>query len=62
MGQLVMRGNQIVMPEKLCSQTIMLAHEEHKGVVWMKSWLREKAWWPEVDKQVEKLISSCYRA
>lgn len=37
MGQLIMRGNRIVMPEKLCSQTIMLAHEEHKGVVWMKS-------------------------
>ena len=31
MGQLIMRGNRIVMPEKLCSQTIMLAHEEHKG-------------------------------
>ena len=37
MGQLVMRGNRVVMPEKLCSKTIMLAHEEHKGVVRMKS-------------------------
>ena len=62
MGQLIMRGNWIVMPEKLCSQTIMLAHEEHKGVVRMKSWLTEKAWWPEVDKQVEKLIRSRYLA
>ena len=62
MGQLIMQGNWIVMPEKLCSQTIMLVHEEHKGVVWMKSWLREKVWWPKVDKQVEKLSRSCYRA
>ena len=56
MGQLVMRGNKAVMPEKLWKQTIQLAHEGHRGMVRTKSRLREKVWWPNLDKQVEKLI------
>ena len=60
MGQLVMRGNKVVMPEKLWNQTIQLAHEGHQGMVRTKSRLREKVWWPNLDKQVEKLITACY--
>ena len=56
MGQLVMRGNKVVIPEKLWNQTIQLAHEGHQGMVRTKSRLREKVWWPDLDKQVEKLI------
>ena len=55
-----MRGNKVVMPEKLWKQTIQLAHEGHQGMVRTKSRLREKVWWPELDKQVEKLIRACY--
>lgn len=60
MGQLVMRGNKVVMPEKLWNQTIQLAHEGHQGMVRTKSRLREKVWWPNLVKQVEKLITACY--
>ena len=55
-----MRGNKVVMPEKLWNQTIQLAHEGHQGMVRTKSRLREKVWWPNLDKQVEKLITACY--
>ena len=55
-----MRGNRVAMPEKMWSRTIKLAHEGHQGVVRTKSRLREKVWWPDMDKQVEKLIRSCY--
>ena len=48
------------MPEKLWHQTIQLAHEGHQGMVRTKSRLREKVWWPNLDKQVEKLITACY--
>ena len=37
MGQLVMSGNKVVMPEKLWNQTIQLAHEGHQGMVRTKS-------------------------
>ena len=49
-----MRGNRVVMPEKLWSQT------RHQGVVRTRSRVREKVWWPDMAKQVEKLIRSCY--
>ena len=60
MEQLVMRGNKVVIPEKLWNQTIQLAHEGHQGMVRTKSRLREKVWWLDLDKQVEKLIRACY--
>ena len=44
MGQLVMRGNKVVIPEKLWNQTIQLGHEGHQGMVRTKSRLREKVW------------------
>ena len=61
MGQLVMRGNKVVTPETLWNQTIQLAHEDHQGMVQPKSRLREKVWWPDLDKKVEKLIRACYQ-
>ena len=62
MGPLVMRGNKVVMPEKLWNQTIQLAHEGHQGMVRTQSRLREKVWWPNLDKQVEKLPEPAIRA
>ena len=59
-GQLVMRGGRIVMPESLWSRTVLLAHEGHQGVTRTKSRLREKVWWPGMDKQVEDFVRSCY--
>ena len=59
-GQVVMRGTRIVMPQSLWKQTIMLAHEGHQGMVRTKARLREKVWWPQMDKQVEDAIRSCH--
>ena len=60
LGYLVIRGNRIVMPESLWNQTIKLAHEGHQGMVRTKARLREKVWWPQMDKQVETTIRSCH--
>ncbi|CAB4040935.1 Transposon Tf2-6 poly [Paramuricea clavata] len=59
-GQVVMRGSRIVMPESLWKRTVELAHEGHQGIVRTKSRLREKVWWPEIDKQVEDYVRSCH--
>ena len=53
-----MRGNKVVRPEKLWNQTIQCAHEGHQGRVQTKSRLREKVWWPDLDKQVDKINQS----
>ena len=44
------------MSEKL----VKLAHEGHQGIVRTKSRLREKVWWPNIDKQVESFIKAYY--
>ena len=59
-GQVVMRGTRVVMPQSLWKQTIMLAQEGHQGMVRTKARLREKVWWPQMDKQVEDAIRSCH--
>ena len=58
-GQLILRGTRIVMPEKLRSQTISLAHEGHLGIVNTKLNLRSKVWWPGIDRAAEKFVRSC---
>ena len=52
-GQLVLRGTRIVMPNKLCSRALALAHEGHLGIVGTKQNLQTKVWWPGTDKAAE---------
>ena len=59
-GQVVLRGGRIVMPESQWKQTIVLAHEGDQGMVRTKARLREKVWWPGMDKQVEEVVRVCH--
>ena len=61
LGQIVMRGNRIILPESLWKQTLSLAHEGHQGITRTKARLREKVWWTNMDKQVEQLVKACYQ-
>lgn len=58
-GALLLRGSRIVIPTSLRQTTLQLAHEGHQGIVRTKQLLREKVWWPGIDKDVEQLIRSC---
>ena len=60
LGQLVLRGNHIIMPECLWKHTIALAHEGHQGMIRTKARLRAKVWWPNMDKQVEQFVRACH--
>ena len=55
-GRVIMRENRVVMPESLWKKTITLAHEGHQGMITTKARLRERVWWPQIDKQVEEAI------
>ena len=59
-GRLVLRGNHIVLPNKLRPQAGALAHERHLGMVGTKQNLRSKVWWPAMDKAAEKFCKSCH--
>ena len=59
-GYLVLRGTRILVPEVHRSQVIKLAHEGHQGIVKTKQRLREKVWWPGIDKEAERICRSCH--
>ena len=50
-GPLVLRGTRIVLPRKLRSQAISLAHDGHPGIFGTKRSLRSKVWWPGIDRR-----------
>lgn len=56
---LVLRTERIVVPAKLRDTFIQLAHESHPGIVKTKQRIREKYWWPCLDKHVEAAVRSC---
>lgn len=58
-GNILMRGDRLIVPETLRSRILEIAHETHPGIVSMKRKLRQKVWWPGIDKEVERLVKKC---
>ena len=56
---LILRGSRIVVPTELQEKAIKIAHDGHQGLSKTKSLLRTKVWFPNMDKQVEDVISRC---
>ena len=59
-GQIVMRGCRIVIPREQRAHVLNLAHEGHPGIVKTKSRIRESAWWPGMDNDVERVVKGCH--
>lgn len=58
-GNVLLRGNKLVIPRKLRKDVLDAAHEGHPGIVAMKGRLRSKVWWPRIDKDAEAIVKSC---
>lgn len=56
---ILFRGDRVVVPSKLTSKVITIAHESHQGIVRTKQRLRKLYWWPKMDSQVQEMISKC---
>ena len=56
---LVLRGDRIVIPQKLQHAVIKSAHSSHQGIVKTKSLLRETVWFPAMNDMVERAVRSC---
>ena len=56
---LMFRGHRLVVPFTLRKRLIDLAHEGHQGQVRTKQRLREKYWWPAMDREVEQCLAEC---
>ena len=56
---LILRGTRIVIPKSLQKKAVDLAHATHQGLAKTKSLLREKVWFPDIDKMVKDTIDHC---
>ena len=59
-GQIVLRGVRIVVPESLRKQVILLAHEGHQRTIKTKQRNCTKVWRPGVDGMVERKCRTCH--
>ncbi len=59
-GQIILRGTRIVLPQSLCGRALQLAHEGHLGVIGTKQHLRTKVWWPGMDRAAERFVRACH--
>ena len=55
----VLRDTRLVLPESLHQQAIDLAHAGHQGIVRTKRLLREKVWFPKIDKLAADTVKKC---
>ncbi|XP_028418081.1 uncharacterized protein K02A2.6-like [Dendronephthya gigantea] len=56
---LIMRGERMVVPDKLQKRMIQIAHEGHQGVVRTKQMLRAHVWFPGIDAAVKNYTDKC---
>lgn len=56
---IVMRGDQVVLPNSLRSRALKLAHSSHMGMTKMKQYLRLRVWWPGLDGDVDSMVRAC---
>jgi hypothetical protein len=59
-GHIVVRQTKLVIPSSLRQEVLKLAHQGHQGIVKTKARLREKVWWPGIDRQCEAFCKRCH--
>lgn len=55
----VLRGYRLIIPTILRSKVVSIAHQSHQGMVKTKQHIREKVWFPGIDRMVEDAVKSC---
>ena len=55
----VLQGCKVVIPPKARCRLLDEAHEGHPGVVRMKALARSYFWWPGMDLEIERYVTSC---
>lgn len=58
-GDLVVRGSRLIIPQNLRQRMLQLGHEGHPGRTKMQQRLRQSCWWPGMDDAIAKVVDSC---
>ncbi|UYV80096.1 K02A2.6-like, partial [Cordylochernes scorpioides] len=52
-------GSRVITPERLRKDILNILHDTHIGIVGTKALARGLCWWPKMDGDIERMISSC---
>ncbi|KAK7099608.1 hypothetical protein V1264_003723 [Littorina saxatilis] len=55
----ILRGHRLIIPASLQRKVVEIAHQSHQGIVKTKKLIREKVWFPGIDKMVEEIVKTC---
>ena len=55
-----MWGLRVIIPYKYRERIINDLHDQHPGIVRMKTLSRIHVWYPYIDKGIENCVKSCY--
>ena len=55
----VLKGVRIVIPKQCRAEVLEKLPEGHFGIDWTKLRVREKVYWPQINKDIEALIRTC---
>ena len=50
---------ELIIPPTLQAEMLNELHATHPGVVKMKALARSIVWWPNLDKDIEDVVTSC---
>ena len=53
-------GSRVVMPLQGRQMILNELHQDHQGMVGMKSRARSIVWWPNIDKEIEAMVRKCH--
>ncbi|XP_026565797.1 uncharacterized protein K02A2.6-like [Pseudonaja textilis] len=55
----LLRGTRVVIPATLQEPILKVLHEGHPGIMRMKALAHSYVWWPGMDAQISRWVSSC---
>ena len=58
-NNLILKGRKIVIPRTLIKEMIQILHTDHLGIERTKVNARSTMYWPNIDKDIDKMISNC---
>ncbi|KAL7881030.1 hypothetical protein SRHO_G00032840 [Serrasalmus rhombeus] len=58
-GQLLLRGQRIVIPGELRGEILQQLHTGHQGVVKCRARARQSVWWPGLSVHIRQMVENC---
>ena len=58
---LLLRGNQLVVPTNLRADIIRYLHDGHQGINKTRQNASHSVWWPGISRDIEKVVRNCPR-